>query len=272
MAKERSSKTGISILIGLILLTLLLAPLGVFSLLRIYALSFVSSAMEKMGFYEGHTTELTQLKTDKARLTSLLKQKEAEIYGLNNSLKQFSEVKELSATKNASVIWAKVIFYDPSSAKSRITLDKGAEHGVKKGAVVLSGAFLLGKIINVSAASSKVLLINDPSASFSVYVSNKRLSGILKGQGKGHGLIVKFIDNQPENSVSKGDIVETSGFAEGIPPHVMIGEICNDPEKDTAQYHDFIRIKVKPYVNILTLKHACVLVYSSLDTEGETSR
>jgi len=261
MTQKRSLRTGIFILVILIILTIILAPFGVFSALNIYVLSFVSLVMEKTGVYEGYTTELNELRKTKVRLTGVLKQKEAEIYGLRQQIKQFSGGRDIPSVSHARVIYAKSLFYDPSSAKSRIICNRGAEHGVRKGAVVVSGAYLLGRVISVSASSSTVLLINDMHAAFSVFVGKKRLSGIIKGKGKGHRLIVRYIDNQPENTVVRGDIVETSGFSEGIPPNIIIGEVYNDPEEATATYDDFIRIEVKPYVNLLTVKQVCILVY-----------
>lgn len=269
MAKERSLKTGILIIICLVLLTLILAPFGIFTRIHIYTLSFISSIMEKAGLYRTYSTRSDELDKARIRLTAMLKQKEAEIYDLKKQIRESEMLESFPSAKESSLISAHVVFYDPSSAKCRLVLNRGVRHGVRNGAVVLSGSFLLGRIISVSASSSTVLLINDPRASFSVYVGKERVTGIIKGRGKGNRLSVEYIDNQPENTVKQEDIVETSGFSEGVPPHILIGTVYNNPDDDTAQYNDFKRIYVKPYVNILTVKRVCILLYPSHLSEKE---
>jgi rod shape-determining protein MreC len=262
MAKKRSVKTGIILLLILILFTLFISPFGIFYKLRVATLSTFSFIMETFGLYEGYTTENERLKYDNQRLVTLVKEKEKEIHKLNKELKHFGVLEEYETVKQGTLISAQVIFYDPSSTDSRVILNKGTDDGVVKGAVVMEGEFLLGRIIAVSESTSEVLLVNDIHSLFSVSVGKEGIAGIIKGNGKGFMLIVKYIDNQPENIVQKGDVVMTSGYSRGVPPRILIGKVCNNPQKDTKNYNEYIYIKVKPFVNTLTVKKVCVFVYT----------
>lgn len=103
-------------------------------------------------------------------------------------------------------ILAVVISRPGVSLYDTLIIDRGDNHGVKLGNIVLSaGGTLLGQIDAVYRNSSRVVLMSYPGRKIPVLVSSDRLSAMATGDGGG-----VFTLNVPESSnVKVGDLVET---------------------------------------------------------------
>lgn len=117
-----------------------------------------------------------------------------------------------------SFVTADVIAMDGSNWFNLFTINTGTEEGVTKGAVVVNGDGLIGRVLETGGGWSKVISVIDESNSVSFKVfRDLQLLGILSGDGKG-SLAGYMID--PDAAVIEGDILITSGmgmYPEGIP-------------------------------------------------------
>jgi rod shape-determining protein MreC len=76
---------------------------------------------------------------------------------------------------------AMVIGYDPEASMRVVTIDRGAKDGVRRDDGVVTGDGVVGRIIEVSPLSSKVLLVNDPTSKLPAVVQRGRWWAIAVG-------------------------------------------------------------------------------------------
>ncbi len=104
----------------------------------------------------------------------------------------------------------------------QITLGRGDHHGSRVGDVVMAPGGLVGRVEQVTANTSRVLLISDPTSRVGVMVSQSRHMGILRGTGSPL-CVLEFFDKEPQ--VKVGDTVVTSGLSSLYPAGVLVGKV-----------------------------------------------
>src|SRR5262249_40848646 len=107
-----------------------------------------------------------------------------------------------------------VVGRDPQRWFQEIVLDKGKDEGLAMDApvIVASGGreALVGRIVELSAHVSKVMLIQDPLSSVAATVIGDHPDdGVVEGNNS-HELVLKYLDRGSQ--VKVGDAVVTSGL------------------------------------------------------------
>ena len=151
----------------------------------------------------------------------------------------------------SDIIIAKVLSDKGSPFLRSIIINKGSKHKINLGMVVMDGAYLVGKVIEVNYLSSRVLLLSDLNSKIPVIVEPNAVFSILSGTGKDYGVIQyskKFEDIKNES------IVYTSGagslFKAGIPIGRMNMNNLSD-EKKIEFFSDFSQLK---FVKVVSFK------------------
>jgi|TARA_B110000259_G_C13921653_1_gene365068 rod shape-determining protein MreC len=115
-------------------------------------------------------------------------------------------------------VYAKVLSDKNSPFLKSIIINKGSKHGVNLSAVVKDKEYLIGKVVEVNYATSRVLLLSDINSKIPVLIEPQGLLSILSGSGDQEGVIQY---SKVENIVEDKSIVYTSGvgglFKAGIP-------------------------------------------------------
>ena len=149
----------------------------------------------------------------------------------------------------SDTIIAKVLSDKSSPFLKSIIINKGSKHNISLGMVVMDGAYLVGKIVEVNYLSSRVLLLSDLNSKIPVIVEPNEVFSILSGTGKNHGVIEY---RQKYENIKNESIIYTSGvgglFKTGIP----IGRINNIylmQEKKVEFFSDFSQLK---FVKVLS--------------------
>ena len=128
---------------------------------------------------------------------------------------------------NTDELVAKVLLDKESPFLRSIILNKGSKDKIKIGMAVLDGPYLVGKVVEVNYATSRVLLISDLNSKIPVILEPGDIQSIMSGSGKNKGQIQYF---KTENTLNEKKIVFTSGsggiFKSGIP----IGEFNSGEE------------------------------------------
>ena len=128
---------------------------------------------------------------------------------------------------NTDELVAKVLLDKESPFLRSIILNKGSKDKIRIGMAVLDGSYLVGKVVEVNYATSRVLLISDLNSKIPVILEPGDIQSIMSGSGKNKGQIQYF---KTENTLNEKKIVFTSGsggiFKSGIP----IGEFNSGEE------------------------------------------
>src|SRR5205823_13037341 len=80
-------------------------------------------------------------------------------------LRELLALDHLDWVGNAKQVAAREVSAPVSNFKQTIELDKGSHDGIKIDMPVVTGAGLVGRVVDVSSSRSTVRLISDPSAS-----------------------------------------------------------------------------------------------------------
>lgn len=180
--------------------------------------------------------EVAQLNELKFRITTF--EKEFNVQGLDREKK---------------FVPAAVIGRSPSTFRSVITIDKGTQDGIALNQPVLSGGFLIGKIIDAFASSSQVELVTSHRFLTPVVLQNSRLLGLLRGGVKGLEVEQLPVDG----TIQENETVITSGLAGEIPAGLPLGHV----KQVTSQPSDIFKtVNVTIPVTINQVELVLVLV------------
>lgn len=137
-----------------------------------------------------------------------------------------------------------------------LVLNCGAETGVKEGLPAVAGqGVIVGKVIEVKAAISRLLLITSRGSKIGATILNQeRTTGIVTG-GKDSSLRMKFIPRDIE--IELGEIIVTSTLEENIPANLAIGRV----EEVSSQANSFFQTAtIKPAVNLENISIVSILL------------
>ena len=147
---------------------------------------------------------------------------------------------------NSNELVAKVLLDKNSPFLKSLIVNKGSKENVKIGMAVLDGPYLVGKIVEVNYATSRVLLISDLNSKIPVVLQPDEIQSIMSGTGKKHGELQYLKSNINFEGYK---IVYTSGaggiYKSGIP----IGKLVNDNKIDF-----FSDLSQLTFVKILSFK------------------
>lgn len=181
-------------------------------------------------------SQVDALAQTKARNASL----EAE----NQQLKSALKIKKTLTSYDS--VNASVISRSPDTWSDVLIIDKGSNAGIKKNMAVMSGGGVIGRILEVSAATAKVELLTttDKSANrFSVEAD-------AQNGGKVHGIItvgsdsdsIYFTQVVDSKKLKKGTRVYTSGLGGRSPKGLLVGTVAKTT-RDSFGLSDLIEIK-----------------------------
>ncbi|MGP1382492.1 MAG: rod shape-determining protein MreC [Thainema sp.] len=148
-----------------------------------------------------------------------LQQRLIELESQNQELREL--INEAKAQTGEDVV-APVIGRSADHWWHQLALGRGSQDGIEVGDVVIAPGGLVGRIVDVTSNTSRVLLISDPSSRVGITVSRSRSMGYMRGQSADRA-VVEFFEKVPD--VRRGDVVSTSSLSQLYPSSVPIGRI-----------------------------------------------
>ncbi len=214
--------------------------------------------------FSHHIKELEGVREENRRLHQEVMELSLRNFWLNEEHLENSRLRELLGFKSQleqKVIPTHVVAKDPNRRYFSVLINKGSQEGLKRNMPVVNMHGLVGKIVDVSARSSVVQLMIDPSFRASAKDQRSRVFGIIK---PGSGFTLR-LDNVPlSEDVKIGDQVISSGLGGIFPPGIKIGVVTSVESEETFSEEDrsfgiFKRIQVKPSVDFSSLEELFVL-------------
>lgn len=167
------------------------------------------------------------------RENSELRQRLADDAEMRQENKVLREQYGLPQPEGHTLIPARVIAYQPDGVRQFVTLGRGSSAGFKDGMAVVSGGSLVGRLTEVTASNSKVMLVTDPTFRVNALSQESRASGTISGH-LGTGLVMDKIGQDEEIKV--GHTIITSGLGGEVPKGIIIGKVQNVVERDNAVF------------------------------------
>lgn len=147
-----------------------------------------------------------------------------------------------------------------------VTIDAGANDGIKRDMTVLNGDGLVGRVTTVGPTTATVLLANDPDFTVGTRMEKTDELGFATGQGD-RPLRVQLLNGKAK--VKKGDRLVTFGSQKDRPfvPGVPVGEITRvEPSGGDLTRN----VYVKPYVGFTKLDIVGVVVEAPREDPRDT--
>jgi len=217
----------------------------------------VSHALRPVGNFFAGFTQVPSLKSQIAKLereNALLEQREHQVGDIareNDELRKLLGLGQRLALRTTTV---RVTGVGPSNFEHTVFIDHGSSDGIRRDMPVISGSGLVGRVVETSPHSARVLLLVDPSSAVAARLSSNGETGIIAGAG-GDQLPFDLFDS--EAKVAAGDEVVTSGYQGGVyPAGIPIGTITKlDPANGSLTR----RVWVQPFVDFTSLDYLLVV-------------
>ncbi|MGI5454812.1 rod shape-determining protein MreC [Streptomyces sp. CA-249302] len=172
-------------------------------------------------------------------------------------LKQLDKMLNVSAEGQYGIKGAEVIAIGAAQGFSwTITIDVGANDGIKRDMTVLNGDGLVGRVTTVGPDTSTVLLANDPDFTVGTRMEDSDELGFASGQGD-RPLRVELLNGKAD--VKKGDRLVTFGSQADKPfvPGVPVGVVSRVEPSEGGLTRT---VYVTPYVGFTKLDIVGVVV------------
>lgn len=178
--------------------------------------------------------EIDRLRSDNERLATdneRLRNENERLQATKAENDQLTALLQLRNGLDFKTVTARVVGRDSSELRRVMTLDRGSDDGVAVGdSVIAAGGALAGRVVDVGASFSHVLLINDTSSTVVGQLASTRATGEVVGQ-LGGVLVMRNID--ATEKVELGDEVLTAGIelAGGVrspfPKGLLLGQVVD---------------------------------------------
>lgn len=208
-------------------------------------------------FFSGFTQvgtlkeQIRQLQEQNAQL----RQRERQVTDIARENEELRKLLGLSDRLNLKTVTARVTGVGPSNFEHTVFIDRGTANGVRQDMPVLAGAGLVGRVVQVSQRTARVLLLVDASSAVASRLASNGETGVVEGAG---GNELRFDLFDAEAAVATGDEVVTSGYEGGVyPPGIPIGTVTRieAPGKALAR-----RAFVTPFVDFSSLDFLLIVV------------
>lgn len=148
---------------------------------------------------------------------------------------------ESSTQHQERLLVAELLRIDFDPYRRRILLNRGSQHGVQIGQVLLDAQGVVGQIIHANRLTSEAILITDPNHALPVQVVRNGLRTLAQGTGDPQELELSNVLNNADIRV--GDRLISSGLDGRFPhgyPVATVTSVAFDPARPYA------RIKARP--------------------------
>jgi len=244
-------------------------------LIRMWALGMISP-FERLSTLSGHSLrdtwsnylDLRRVREQNEDLKKQLDRLRLERAAISEDAVEAQRLRGLLDFKQhylSQTVAAQVIGTSGSDQSRLLTLDKGYHAGLKPGMAVITPDGVVGKLRDVFADTSQLLLLSDPTSGAGVLLQSTRIRGILRGSPTGSLVIGNLT---PDERIKPGEKVLTSGGDMVYPRGLTVGTIESiklDPENQP-----YTLITLKPAANLNQLEDVLVVTATSDTLDPKT--
>lgn len=183
----------------------------------------------------------------------------------NEKMRQELDLK--STLSQFTTISATVVSRNPDQWMETLVINVGSSQGIRKDMAVMSGKGMIGRIIEVNANSSKVLLLTSQQSNagkVSARIQTKEgasANGVVSSFDPATGRY-KMTQIDPKAQIKEGDRVISSGLGGVIPSTLLIGEVEKVQKDDYALFQEVL---VKPAGEMKDIRFVTVIIGQDRD-------
>jgi rod shape-determining protein MreC len=210
-------------------------------------------ASELGGFFTRH--RLLQKERD-----ALLAERTQLLAGVNDARELSREnaelraLMQLQARPRQQTIHAALLYRGHDWFAQRITIDQGANSGVRSGLPVVDANGLVGQVSRVYPFSSEVTQVSSPDQLTPVFIERTGQRGLAAGVGQ-ERLELRYMPTQTD--VRPGDRLLTSGIDRVYPAGIPVGQVSRVSRSQASPY---LRVESLPLAGIDRSRAVLVLI------------
>lgn len=200
------------------------------------------------------------LEVENEQLREQLAELEGELARSADAIQRLEDLEEangLPVTNRIPTVTARVSAGPVSSFDHTFEINRGTVAGVKLGMPIVSGAALVGRVVQVTDDRAVIQLISTPGFEIGVRHGNSGEIGIAEGNGSREPFTV--VDIGPGIIVEPEDLVFTSGVERSVfPPDIPVGRVVDvqpSPDRLTQE------LRVEPITDLERLNYVVVLLW-----------
>jgi rod shape-determining protein MreC len=217
------------------------------------ALSPVGDALSGLTGYGSLEDENAELRAEIEELRGLQLQEQDAVV----EARELRSLLELEWVGDLPTVAARVVSAPVSNYAETVELNRGTADGVDVDMPVVTGAGLVGRVVQASPQRSIVRLITDPASSVGVRLVREGETAIAEGEGPNRDLSVAFVEMTADVRVR--ELVVTSGLEGGsdvYPPNIPVGRVSR-AEKPPGQLEQ--DVELTPAVDLRHLRYVKVI-------------
>ena len=212
---------------------------------------------------------LTRCRRENEELRRQLREMEQTVRDAELALEENARLRQQAGQperqRDLTTVEAEVIARNPGDWATTLTLDKGSNHGVEVGDLVITVDGMAGYVSEVAGNTCEITTVVDVEMQCGALITRTRETAIAEGDydlmAEGN-LRLSYLTE--DASVVIGDTVETSGRGGVFPKGVMIGTVENVlPEDNGISYYAVLR----PFVDVDTVSSVSIVTDYTDTTE-----
>lgn len=190
-----------------------------------YLVSYPIQLIDKIGNTVSTHDALVKENLDLKAQQLMLKAQVQRLLAIENENNQLKALLSTSKQVQGKVLIAQLMAVDSDPFVHQVVLDKGSSNNVFIGQPVLDANGVMGKIIQVSPVTSRVLLINDPHSGVPVQITRNGFRAIAMGDNYTGKLRLVNIPHTADIRI--GDVLVTSGLGDQYPEGYPLGKVIS---------------------------------------------
>lgn len=206
-------------------------------------------------------------------LQTRVKEQEEQLFLQQTQLLEFENLKKenqrLRALLNSPIhadnrkLVAEIMTVNSDPFSLQVVVNKGAMDGVYIGQAVLNEQGVVGQIVDVSATTSRILLISDVTHGIPVRVQRNDIRAIANGSGELNSLSLPYVPHSTDIQV--GDTLVTSGLGGVFPEGYPVATIT---EFTYQMGQPYAQVEAKPVVALERIRYV-LLIWDETNSELE---
>jgi len=219
------------------------------------------------GFISNTFISIGELKILKIKQESLLLQvqkyqlRDRNFLELKQENTRLKEQLDFKTSSDFLFVAAEIIAKDPGNIFLSYVLDKGSSDGIEVNMPVLAfqDGFqgLVGKVIETSLLTSKIILIIDNTSYVASRLLESRYDGLTHGLGTSTSNIeMNYVGKTALKSIKEGDLIISSGMQSIYPRGIYIGRIRNI---EVPEWKTSLVLEIEPVIDFKKLEYVLIL-------------
>jgi len=189
------------------------------------ALSTVRLPFQQINMFFHNVTNLAQLQADNLRLeeeNARLRDWYQTALLLDSENRSLRELLNLQVDPSYKDVSARILSDAGNAYVKSLLVAAGRSEGILKGAAVVAGEGLVGRVVEVGEDTSRIILVNDINSRVPVVVEDTGQHAIMAGSNDNYPRLIHIPE---DTTITEGARIVTSGYGGVYPQGLPVGRV-----------------------------------------------